>query len=100
MRRRRRGTWRERPRLPALIPDPVAGGRLPVPRAPRGRGLLSPRSPRGRGVRGEGAWFASIPLTPGPSPARGEGRKPVPLSPRGREVRGEGVRQENPPSPP
>src|SRR5687768_476122 len=39
----------------------------------------APLSPGGRGVGGEGVWVllepATIPLTPNPSPARGEGGK-------------------------
>src|SRR5262249_4753838 len=35
---------------------------------------VAPLSPRGRGVGGEGGIFRLLPLTPGPSPSRGEGR--------------------------
>jgi hypothetical protein len=45
------------------------------------RVILVPLSPGGRGVRGEGESVGTrVPLTPHPSPARGEGNKPYRLS--------------------
>src|SRR5262249_53283099 len=76
---------------PLMCPPPAPEHASPAARTPspqghfrtavivqqlsRGTGfLVTPLAPRGRGVGGEGA-LASLPLTPGPSPPRGEGRK-------------------------
>src|SRR5262245_57890985 len=70
--------------------------------SPRGGGVVvSPLRPGGRGAGGEGARpHPQDPLTPNPSPTRGEGDQTVslsplspclsPLSPRGRGAGGEG----------
>src|SRR5689334_23359328 len=67
------------------VHSPAAGGgKLGCPGTVAAAGPLVPLSPRGRGARGEGVFvFARVvPLTPDPSPPRGEGRKNVwPRSP-------------------